>query len=442
MISSLPAIPKAVEAIRRGTITPEELVEFCLERIRRFERQVQAWVSVDEEGSRREAKRLTDLASRGQLVGPLHGIPLGIKDIIDVAGWPTKCGSPLRGNRIAETDADVVQKLRDAGAIILGKTVTTEFASFDPPPTRNPWNLERTPGGSSSGSAAAVALEMCAAAIGTQTGGSIVRPASFCGVVGFKPSFGAVPVRGIEPLSWHMDHPGPIARTVEDATVLFQVLRRNAPPTEAIVKPPTLIRITGFFDQRADESVRRTFSEAVERLQAANIHSESPGDLGIDFAAILASHRTIMAVEAAEHHREAFAQAPDKFGPRIRSLIEEGLRTNVIDYAAALRHQALLQSDLSSLLKAGSVWIMPSTTTPAPAIDTTGDPAFNSLWSIAGMPEVTIPCGLSKDGLPCGIQFVGAAGSDLHLLSVAAVCEAILGFQERPDLSPSTKSGL
>ena len=174
-------------------------------------------------------ERLGQAATKtANALGPLHGIPVGIKDIIDVAGWPTKCGSPLREGHVAERDAAVVTSLRKAGAIILGKTVTTEWAGFDPPPTRNPWNLDHTPGGSSSGSAAAVAAEMCLAALGTQTGGSIIRPAAFCGVAGLKPGFGEVAMDGIAPLTLHLDHVGPIARRVSDLYVVWQALAAGA----------------------------------------------------------------------------------------------------------------------------------------------------------------------------------------------------------------------
>ncbi len=434
MISSLPSITKAADAVRHGSLTPIELVEFCLERIRRFEPQVRAWVSVDESGARREAKRLAESARRGEIVGPLHGIPIGIKDIIDVAGWPTKCGSPLREDRIADSDAELVTRLRNAGAIILGKTVTTEFASFDPPLTRNPWNLDRTPGGSSSGSAAAVALEMCLAATGTQTGGSIDRPASYCGVVGLKPTFGSVSLDRIEPLSWHLDHAGPIARCVEDAAIMFQIMSHHSPPPMSQATSPSLTRLSGFFDEIADEEIRRAFAVAIERLQKAGVAIDFRSDTPVSFEDILVSHRCVIAVDAAEHHRAAFATSKAKFGPRISSLIEEGLRAAAVDYSAALRHQARIQSELAPLFANRQVLIMPSTTTAAPNRDSTGDPAFNSLWSFTGLPEITIPCGLTSDGLPCGVQFVAAAGNESRLLSAASACEAILGFHARPPI--------
>src|SRR5262245_50343953 len=194
MMTQLPSIAKAASDIREQLLRPSDLVEHCLARIEQLEPRVRAWVHVDAAGARREARRQDGLARDDEWLGPLHGIPVGIKDIIDVAGWPTLCGSRLRAGHVADRDATVGASLRSAGAILLGKTVTTEWASFDPPPTRNPWHLDRTPGGSSSGSAAAVATEMCLAALGSQTGGSIIRPAAYCGVCGLKPGYGELPV--------------------------------------------------------------------------------------------------------------------------------------------------------------------------------------------------------------------------------------------------------
>src|SRR5438552_13081773 len=215
-------ITEAAEFIRRGELTPVELLDQCLARIDRYEPKVRAWVVIDRDGAREQAERRTAELKRGQNRGPLHGIPIGVKDIIDVFDLPTGCGSKLWANSIARRDADCVKRLRQAGAVILGKTVTTAFAYLDPPVTRNPWNLERTPGGSSSGSAAAVACGMSLGALGSQTGGSITRPAAFCGVCGLKPSWGRVSVEGVLPLAPSLDHVGVIARCVRDLAILLQ----------------------------------------------------------------------------------------------------------------------------------------------------------------------------------------------------------------------------
>src|SRR5436190_18534049 len=208
-------IYQAAEEIRQGRLSPSELLEDCLSQIDRYEPKVQAWVFVDRESARAQCDALTQELKHGQYRGPLHGVPLGIKDIYDVFDWPTAAGSRLWKDSIARKDATTVRKLRQAGAVFIGKTVTTQYASFDPPPTRNPWDPSRTPGGSSSGSAAALACGMCLGALGSQTGGSLSRPASFCGVASLKPTYGRVTLQGTVPLAHSMDHPGPMARCVE-----------------------------------------------------------------------------------------------------------------------------------------------------------------------------------------------------------------------------------
>ena len=217
-------IHEAAEAIKGRRVTPVDLVEQCFQAIDRWEKHVHAWVFVDREYALAEAKRLTDELAKGQYRGPLHGIPIGVKDIYDVFDWPTACGSKLWANAIARQDAPIITSLRTAGAIFLGKTVTTQYASFDPPVTRNPWNLAHTPGGSSSGSAAAVSTGMCLAAIGSQTGGSITRPASYCGIAGCKPTYGELPLDGIMTLAHSMDHPGPMAQNVMDLALLLRAM--------------------------------------------------------------------------------------------------------------------------------------------------------------------------------------------------------------------------
>src|SRR5262245_54731433 len=222
-------IHAAAEDIRRGRLSPIDLLERCLQQIDRYEPRVRAWVFVDRDGARAEARRLTDEMKRAQVRGPLHGIPLAIKDIFDVFDWPTAAGSKLWANAVARQDSTVVRKLRQPGAGFLGKTVTTQYASFDPPVTRNPWETSRTPGGSSSGSAAALACGMCPGALGSQTGGSITRPASYCGVTGIKPTYGRVSCSGVIPLAASMDHPGAMATCVRDLAILLHVIAGHDP---------------------------------------------------------------------------------------------------------------------------------------------------------------------------------------------------------------------
>lgn len=446
----LPTIAAATESMRSGALSPTDLVVQCLANIKQYESQVQAWVAVDEEGALAEAKRVEAAVAAGGERGPLFGIPVGIKDIIDVAGFPTRCGSSLRGQTKAERDAPVVAALRQAGAIILGKTVTTQFASFDPPPTRNPWNPERTPGGSSSGSAAAVALEMCCAALGTQTGGSIIRPASYCGVAGFKPPHGAIRLEGIEPFSPHLDHPGPIARTVEDLYLVWQALAQHASTgiDAAVTRPwseqgfqywldchgvnSTLFVAEGQLLDRTAPDMRTVFQGAIEKLRGSL--SVKPLELPANFERVIPLHRRIMAVDAALHHRAAFPSQRSAFGPNIASLMDEGLQVSAVDYAEAmLARQPIRQALARAFEQAGDMLgclVMPATPTTAPDLSTTGDPVFNSPWSYLGLPSITIPCGLAPDGLPCGLQFIALTVP--QVFAMAGICERLLRAYRRP----------
>jgi aspartyl-tRNA(Asn)/glutamyl-tRNA(Gln) amidotransferase subunit A len=377
------------------------------------------------------------MAGRGEFLGPLHGIPIGLKDIVDVEGWPTEAGSPLLKGQVAEKDAPLAAQLRANGAIVLGKTVTTEFAFLDPGPTRNPWQLDHTPGGSSSGSAAAVALEMCMAAVGSQTGGSIIRPASYCGVAGLKPTFGKVDTTGVVPVSRHLDHVGPIARTAGDLSVMLSAMTGpcgSPEPAAPTVEPPVLHVIDDFFTHLADPVVREVTRNACDRLQGAGAELRIM-NLPASFAVVRVMHSLIMAVDAAETHRATFSRHAGSYGPLISALIEEGLSSPAVDYATALRHQMAFRSEMETIFRDGVIALTPATVTPAPAgWESTGDPGCNSPWSYAGLPTATIPCGLTDDGLPCGLQLIGPRDGDRQLLSVAAWCAQVLAFQEVPPL--------
>jgi len=441
------SIAEAGQQIRSGALTPIELVERCLKQIDRYDEQVRAWVLVDEKGARRTAEELTKEAAAGNFRGPLHGIPLGIKDIIDIAGFPTRAGSPLREKHMAWADAPLVAALRSAGAILLGKTVTVEFACFDPPSTRNPWDplLKHTPGGSSSGSAAAVAMGMCLGALGTQTGGSLVRPASYCGIAACKPSFGWISMRrreGIVPVSFHLDHAGPMARTAADLeTILRCLVDRVVWEPATLSAPPRLGLLDEFFMERADQAVRDAAEAALKLLRDAGAQIEAV-PLPVDFAEVAPMHRRIMAVDAAAYHREQFAAHRNGYGPKIAALLDEGLATSGVDYADALAHKRAFYRQVAPLLKGVDALIMPATETTAPAtLETTGSPLFQAPWSYAGVPVVSIPCGLASDGMPVALQLVGEGFRETPLLQrgpcllrIAQWCEQRLGFSARPPL--------
>jgi Asp-tRNA(Asn)/Glu-tRNA(Gln) amidotransferase A subunit family amidase len=420
-----------IDAMQAGLTTSVGIVEKCLSRIDEQEADLRAWVSVDREAALAVAAERDRERAVGDLRGPLHGIPIGIKDIVDVAGMVTGAGSPLMSQQPpADRDAELVALLRDAGAIILGKTVTTQFACFDPPPTRNPWNLARTPGGSSSGSAAAVAAGMCPVAIGSQTGGSITRPAAFCGVFGCKPTFGTVSVDGVVPIAKSLDHPGPIARSVEDLSIVLSVLQRlPARPREAAqVKsaPPKIGRLRGFHEELVDSELKAAIDRSLDTLMTFGCLVYDV-DVPDGFEELPAHHKLIMAAGAAAWHRERFAEHRNDYGPCVASLIEEGLGVSATDYIRAIEHQVLMSERMNGLFSDGlDVLLTPATIGAAPSASSTGNPAMNAPWSYTGMPTVSLPIALSDDGLPLAIQLAGRLNDDAGLLDSAKFCERIL----------------
>jgi aspartyl-tRNA(Asn)/glutamyl-tRNA(Gln) amidotransferase subunit A len=449
-------ITAAAELIRRGDLTPVELLDQCLARVARYEPMVRAWVVLDRDGAREQAERLTAELKAGQNRGPLHGIPVGIKDIIDVFDLPTGCGSKLWANSYARRDATCVERLRQAGAVILGKTVTTAYASFDPPITRNPWNLDRTPGGSSSGSAAAVACGMCLGALASQTGGSITRPASYCGVYSLKPTYGRVSVDGVLPLAPSLDHVGVMANCVRDLAILFRTIAgadpRDPGTGRSIVPDPFGERYTSprdpeigvehhwmcgtddFFSTRSAPTVREVFDATIRKLGADEPTADmigrlQPVSLPPGFAEIPDRHQTVMAVEAAAYHELRFRKRPDDYPPKIASLINLGLHTPAPEYARCKRHQEQLTDELRARFR---LLLVPATPGPAPFAESTGDPVFNSPWSYTGMPVVSLPVGWSPDGLPIAVQLVAKRGQEDDLFRTAAWVEQVVGFAHRP----------
>ncbi len=447
-------ITEAAEFIRKGELSPSELLEQCLARIDRYEDRVRAWVYLDRDGAREQAARLTVELKAGQNRGPLHGIPVGIKDIIDVFDMPTGCGSKRWAQSFARRDATCVERLRQAGAVIMGKTVTTAFASFDPPVTRNPWNLDRTPGGSSSGSAAAVACGMCLGALATQTGGSITRPASYCGVYSLKPTHGRVSVDGVLPLAPSMDHVGVMANCVRDLAILFQAIAGYDPETPwTRIRPvPDCLRAIAqelasihpeasrgepqhrmrflmpseMFPEQLHPEVTR-FVQRVKRNLQSLAHADAAVEhvtLPPEFAEVHHRHAQVMAVEAAQFHAERLKRWPEDYPPRIRELITDGMLVSATEYAQADYVRRELQGPLMHSFCPHPL-LTPATLDPAPAADTTGNPWCNSPWSFLGLPTVSLPLGWSSDGLPLSIQLVGAEYREDYLLARAAWVEHV-----------------
>jgi Asp-tRNA(Asn)/Glu-tRNA(Gln) amidotransferase A subunit family amidase len=434
-------IHAAAAAMRAGTLTPVDLLDQCLARIDRYESLVRAWVVIDRDGARRQAERLTDELMRGQVRGPLHGIPVGVKDIIDVFDLPTGCGSKLWAKSIARQDATCVQRLRAAGAVILGKTVTTAYAYLDPPVTRNPWDPTRTPGGSSSGSAAAVACGMCLAALGTQTVGSLTRPASFCGVYSFKPSKWRVDDDGVLPLSPTLDHVGFMARCVDDLAIVANAVTDDAPDFRAAVAESRDPHRSGIefvpgedVLERADSAMRAAFNR-VTGCAPEGARWE-PVALPPEFSGIPQSLRAILAVEAAQVHGERLDRHPDDYPPIIRSLIDEGRGVPATTYAEALRHHRSAGSAADRFLYyTRGVMLTPATLGVAPDRSTTGDAYFNAPWSYTGRPTISIPIEHAEGGMPLAVQLAGG-GDQLPLFQAAAWLERQLGFDMRLPPTP------
>ena len=442
-------LTEACRSIKEGKLSPVELTRSCLAMIDRLEPQVKAWVTLDRDGALREAARLEDERRAGRMRGLLHGIPIGIKDIFYTAGMRTTAGHAPMAEFVPDYDSAVVERLKAAGAIILGKTTTTEFALLAPTPTRNPWNLEHTPGGSSSGSGAAVAARMCPAAIGTQTGGSTLRPSAYCGVTGLKPTYGRISAYGMIPLAPSTDHPGIIARAVcdlaltlqalaghdsRDHTSAFEPVHDYVKALEAPVKAPRIVLMGGDFRDKASEEVRATVKAAAERFKAAGAYVEEI-EPPPSFAEAQASFWRLLAIEGASGHREALEKRPETFSPKTREFLEKGLTMPAVDYVRAKEVQRRMRNESAEIFERFDVILVPTAPTTAPAgLESTGDPIFNNPWSMTGNPAVSLPSGLSESGLPLAIQLVGSSFAEGRLLAIAQWCESLLAFSHMPQI--------
>jgi Asp-tRNA(Asn)/Glu-tRNA(Gln) amidotransferase A subunit family amidase len=424
---------EAAQQIREGGLTSEELVQSCLERIRSLEPKVQAWTFLDEEHALAQARAADERKRNGEPIGPLHGVPVGVKDIIDTGDMPTENGTVLHQGRTPREDAAVVTMLRAAGAVILGKTVTTECAYFTPGKTRNPHNPEHTPGGSSSGSAAAVGAGMVPVALGSQTAGSVIRPAAFCGVYGFKPTHGSIPRTGILQLSRTLDHVGLFARSVEDlallleqlqgydegdpdtrprARVAFQKLAAEEPPIEpmlAFIKTPHWERAAAD-NKEAFKELTEALGDRVEELELFPSATEA-----WDW------HRTIMEAEMAANLEPLWLAGKEKLSDRLRALIERGREVRAVDHQRALRRIAPTVESLDELFmqRYDAILTPPALGTAPKGLGATGDPVFCSLWTLLGMPAITLPLMQGENGLPLGVQLVGRKNYDARLLRTA-----------------------
>ncbi|MEN8807067.1 MAG: amidase [Desulfobacterales bacterium] len=429
---ALMSATEAAEAVRAGKITSEELVRVCLDRIAALEERIGAWAYLDPDYALKQARE-ADRALRGsQTLGPLHGVPVGIKDIFDTRDMPTEDGTVLHAGRQPAEDATAVALLREAGAIILGKTVTTELAVYAPGKTRNPHDPECTPGGSSSGSAAAVAAGMVPLAIGTQTNGSVIRPASYCGVYGYKPTYGRISRHFVLQQSRPLDQIGVFARTIEDVALIAEQLIAfddRDPDTRPRARPKLVETMTGeppfqprlafvktpVWDQ-AEADTKDAFAELVAHL-GENIGETELPEI---FDDAVEQHRTIMEADLARSFEREYARGKDKLSAILREMIERGQKVLAVDYNRAVSRIPVLNRLLDNTFDWYDAILTPATTGEAPVgLESTGSPIFCTIWSLCGMPAITLPILQGAHGMPLGVQLVGPRDDDAQLLRTA-----------------------
>lgn len=423
---------QVAELMGSGRLSSEELVKAHLKRIDETEETIGAWAHLDRDFALAQARRADNLRKRGGPLGPLHGIPVGIKDIFDTADLPTEDGTVLHAGRRPTEDATVVSLLRASGAVVIGKTTTTELAVFSPARTRNPHDTERTPGGSSSGSAAAVAGNMVPLSVGTQTNGSVIRPASFCGVCGYKPSYGLISRHRVLPQSRALDQIGVFGRTVEDVAMMaeqiigfdendpdtrprarFRLLEsaQQTPPVEprlAFIKTPVW--------EQAEDDTREAFA-ALNEVLGDKVEECPLPDI---FGEGLEWHRKVFEADLARSYRRDYREGGDQLSAVLREIIERGQEVLAVDYNDALHGREFLQAALPSIFDHYDAILTPAAPGQAPmGLESTGSPAFCTLWTFCGTPAISVPLLRGADGMPIGVQLVGPWGDDERLLRTA-----------------------
>lgn len=438
-------IAQAVAEIRRGSLSPVDLMDSLLERSRSLDPHLNVWVNLDEDAARAAAADSARQLAENGPVGPLHGIPFGVKDIYYTAGVETTGCSKVYAGFVPEYDSTAVALLKQAGGIMLGKTVTTEFAMFEPPPTKNPWNFDRTPGGSSSGSAAGTAARMFPMALGSQTAGSVLRPAAYTGVVGIKPTIGLVSRYGVMPVAWSLDTMGWFTRTVEDAAIVLGVLANHDPNDDIslstpaadytaslnAVTPPKIGYMHQYFVEEAEPEMQDHVDHVVAKLMQEGAFVEEVR-IPIDMHAGREAHGVVQNTEAADSHEADFAAHADDYMPSTRGVIENGMSVPATKYIQAQALRRDLRREFLNAVQPYDAILTPSILAPAPDTSTTGNPACQWPWTTVGFPAISIPSGLSEDGLPLGIQLASAPLDEAALLSVAAWCEQVLDVHLTP----------
>jgi len=421
-----------VQMIKDGEISSLELVEACIARIDDKEEEIGAWAHLDYDFARKQAEHSDAYRASGAPCGPLHGIPVGIKDIFDTDDYPTENGTILDAGRKPDEDCAAVSRLMAAGCIIMGKTVTTELAVYSPGKTTNPHDVNRTPGGSSSGSAAAVACGMVPLAIGSQTNGSVIRPASFCGVVGYKPTHGLISRAGALALSRNLDHVGVFARSLEDAALIAECMIGYDPKDpdtqpkpapnlseltaqEPPIEPKFAFIKTPVWDQ-ADPATQDAFEELAEFLGDRCDEVTLPKE----FDNVVADLRKVMTADLAKNLGPYYQHGKSKISEILIGLIEEGQTVSAFDYNTAIDNRAVLHSWIQGICSEYDAIITPAAIGEAPVgLEATGDPIFCTIWTYLGVPAVSLPLMEGENDMPVGVQVVSSFGDDARLLRSA-----------------------
>lgn len=420
MIHDAP-LGETIDDLRRDRIHIDEYLKTIESRVETVDPEIESLVPEEDRWDRiyQEARKLKERFPEPAVRPPLYGIPIGVKDIFHVDGLATRAGSDVPIEALAGEESVAVRTLRESGALILGKTVTAEFAYFEPGPTRNPHNLEHTPGGSSSGSAAAVAAGLCPLAFGTQTIGSVTRPAAFCGIVGFKPSYGRIPIEGVIPCTPSVDHIGFFTQDTEGAAIAANLLCNEWRPLPTPRDRPTLGIPDGPYLQQASDLGLDAFEEHVSRLELAGYDIKRVAAFE-DIVDINTRHERLVAAEFAFTHEEWYHEHSEGYADASVELLQDGREVTAGEIAAARRSRKQLQTELNTRMHDTGIdlWISPGAPGPAPkGIDTTGDPVMNLPWTHAGVPTIGLPAGSTDDGRPLGLQCAASFGDDESLIA-------------------------
>ncbi|HET9703403.1 MAG TPA: amidase [Vicinamibacterales bacterium] len=441
-------IAEVAPRVASGAVKSEKLTEDCLSAIERLNPKLNAFITVTADEALRQARAADKEIAAGRYAGPLHGIPISLKDLVDQKGWPTTAGSLVRRDHVAAADATVTRRLRAAGAVFVGKTNLHEFAfgttSEDSGfgPAKNPIDPSRSPGGSSGGSAIAIASGMSLGTVGTDTGGSIRIPAAACGIVGLKPEWGHISARGVVPLSRQLDHVGPLAKTVADAWILYNAMqpvaaRSKESPTASAIKGLRLGVPAGYLFDRLDADVERGVLAAIEKLRKKGaVVTEVPLPHAHDIAAV---YLHLVLGDAAEYHARTLLSRPDDYTPNVRLRLEMARYVLAEDYIRALRGKTVIAAEVDRALAGVDALVLPALAIPAPPIGASTMPVkggpepvralmlrCTQPFNLSGHPAISLPCGTTPAGLPIGLQLVGHKGGTPALVQAALGVEGTL----------------